>query len=354
MDNDLPLGQMFLVGFSGCEVGPEHWLKEAIVRDQLGGVILFDRNVDGSVQNIRSPEQVRSLVKCLREYAATPLFISIDQEGGKVCRLKERDGFARSATAAELAGEGVGAVASQAEIMAAMLADCGINLNFAPVVDLALNPDGAAIGRHQRSYGADPAQVAACARVVIEAHHRHGVGCCLKHFPGHGSAGGDSHLGFVDVTDCWQAVELEPYRQLIGSGYSDGIMTAHLVHRRLEASGAPATLSLAVITELLRGQLGFSGVVFSDDLQMRAITDGWGYVEAVQRAVLAGVDVLVVGNNLAPDPKAVQVGIRAVAELLDSGRIDTQHITRSLARIARLKTTIARKSWNTLVPPTAW
>ena len=353
MDDDLPLGQMFLVGFSGCELGPDHWLREAIERDRLGGVILFDRNVDGSVQNIRNPEQVRQLVSYLQEYAEIPLFIGIDQEGGRVCRLKKRDGFAPSATAACLGREGADAVASQAEATAAMLADCGINLNFAPVVDLALNPDGAAIGRHQRSYGTDPAQVAKCARAVIEAHHRHGVGCCLKHFPGHGSAGGDSHLGFVDVSDCWQPAELEPYRLLIKAGYRDGVMTAHLVHRRLDDSGAPATLSPAVITGLLREQLGFSGVVFSDDLQMRAIRDGWGYAEAVQRAVLAGVDVLVVGNNLAPDPEVVRTGIRAVADLLDSGRVDAHHISRSLARIARFKHTIAGNSWNTLVPPTA-
>lgn len=353
MHDDLPLGQMFLVGFSGCEVGPDHWLREAIARDRLGGVILFDRNVDGSVQNIRSPEQVRQLVGSLQACAETPLFVGIDQEGGRVCRLKERDGFAPSATAACLGREGAAAVGCQAEATAAMLADCGINLNFAPVVDLELNPDGAAIGRHQRSYGADPARVARCARAVIEAHHRHGVGCCLKHFPGHGSAGGDSHLGFVDVTDCWQPAELEPYRLLLKAGYTDGIMTAHLVHRRLDDSGAPATLSPAVVTGLLRGQLGFSGVVFSDDLQMRAIRDGWGYGEAVQRAVLAGVDVLVVGNNLAPDPEAVRTGIRAVAELLASGRVDGRHIDRSLARIANFKQTIAENSWNTLVPPTA-
>jgi beta-N-acetylhexosaminidase len=280
------------------------------------------------------------------------LFVGIDQEGGRVCRLKQRDGFCPAAGAAWLGCQDTKTVIQEVETAAAQLVDCGINLNFAPVVDLALNPESPAIGRHGRSYGTDPDRVVACARAVIEAHHRHGVGCCLKHFPGHGSAGGDSHLGFVDVTDCWQAIELEPYRQLIAAGYHDGVMTAHLVHRRLDDSGLPATLSPLVMTDLLRRELGFGGVVFSDDLQMRAIRDGWSYQEAVQLAVMAGVDVLVVGNNLVAHPEAVQQGVRAINELLDSGRVERARIHASLARIARFKQTIVEQSWNPLVPPT--
>ncbi len=352
------IGQMFMVGFRGCEVGADHWLAGAIERDNLGGVILFDRNVDRSMQNIASPGQLRQLTAALQEragMAGTPLFVAVDQEGGKVCRLKERDGFAPSRSAAVLAQEGAEAVALHADALAAELAGCGVNLNFAPVADLDLNPDNPIIGRYQRSFGPDPATVAAHALAVIEAHHRHGVGCCLKHFPGHGSAGSDSHLGFVDVTDCWQPLELEPYRRLLAAGYSDGIMTAHLVNRRLDPSGLPATLSPLVIEGMLRRELGFTGVAFSDDLQMRAISNGWGAAEAVQRAVLAGVDVLVIGNNLDPREDALQVGIRAVLELLDSGRIDGQRINSSLARIARFKETLTgKRPWKPLVPPTAW
>lgn len=341
MGNELNLGQMFLVGFSGCEVGADHWLARALAEECLGGVILFARNVDGSVQNIRSPGQLKRLVAGLRRCAAMPPFIAVDQEGGRVCRLVPRDGFRPSRSAAELAEEGIEATARAAELMAAELAECGINLNFAPVVDLDLNPDNPIIGRYQRSFGADPELVAGHARAFIEAHHRHGIGCCLKHFPGHGSAGSDSHLGFVDSTEKWQAVELEPYRKLLAAGYSDGIMTAHLVNRRLDPSGLPATLSPAVITGLLRRELGFAGVVFSDDVQMRAIGAGWAYGEAVQRAVLAGVDVVVVGNNLRPTEDAVTEGIRSIRALLDSGRIETHRIRSSLARIARFKATIS-------------
>jgi beta-N-acetylhexosaminidase len=131
-------------------------------------------------------------------------------------------------------------------------------------------------------------------------------------------------------------------------------MTAHLVHRGLDPKGLPATLSPAMVGGMLRQQLGFGGVIFSDDLQMRAISNGWSYVEAVQQAVLAGVDVLVVGNNLNPRQDAVQVGIQAIRGLLDNGRIDENHIGDSLQRIACLKEKIAGKqSWHSIGPPTA-
>jgi beta-N-acetylhexosaminidase len=348
------IGQMFVVGFRGCEIGDHHWLARSLKEDNLGGVILFDRNVDRSVQNIKSKHQLRQLTSGLQRRAQTPLFIGVDQEGGKVCRLKERDGFLSSFAAAELAEQGVEATAHHAEILATQLAACGINLNFAPVVDLDLNPANPIIHRYQRSFGVDPGTVTAYARAVIAAHHRHGIGCCLKHFPGHGSAGSDSHLGFVDTTGCWQEVELTPYRQLLAEGYGDGIMTAHLVNRRLDPSGLPATLSPLVIEGMLRRDLGFSGVVFSDDLQMRAISNGWTYTEAVQRAVLAGVDVVVIGNNLDPREDVLTVGIRAIEALLDNGRIERQRIDHSLARIALLKKKIAgQHPWNSNDPPTA-
>lgn len=346
---------MFLVGFRGCEVGSEHWIVKAIQRDRLGGVILFDRNVDTSVQNIYSSGQLKRLVSCLQQYAEKTLFVAVDQEGGAVCRLKERDGFPPSFSAATLAGQGMVVTTRAATSMAALLADHGITLNFAPVIDLDLNPDNPIIARYHRSFGKLPEAVVRHAAAFIEAHHQQGVGCCLKHFPGHGSAGGDSHLGFVDITECWQQIELEPYRRLIDMGYCDGIMTAHVVHRGLDPAGLPATLSSRMVSGMLRQQLGFMGVVFSDDLQMRAISNGWSYAEAVQQTVLAGVDVLVVGNNLDPHEDVVRIGVQAIGELLDKGRIDEKRIHDSLARIALLKDTITGKqSWPHIVPPTAW
>jgi beta-N-acetylhexosaminidase len=354
MSKTIPLGQMFVAGFCGCEVGETHWITTALSRDQLGGVLLFDRNVDGSIQNIQSPLQLKQLVRSLYHFAEIVPFVAVDQEGGKICRLKESAGFAPSNSAAELARQGVSATSRHASIMAAELAKYGINLNFAPVIDLNLNPDNPIIGRYQRSFGTEPTLVAAHASAFIDAHHRQGIGCCLKHFPGHGSAGSDSHLGFVETTECWQPVELEPYRRLIAGGYCDGIMTAHLVNRHLDSSGLPATLAPSVIDGLLRRELGFGGVVFSDDLQMRAISQGWGLTEAVQRAVFAGVDVLVIGNNLDPTEDAVQVGIQAIEALLAEGRIEVDRILASLARIALFKEKIRGKQpWTPIAPLTA-
>ena len=145
-------------------------------------------------------------------------------------------------------------------------------------------------------------------------------------FPGHGSAAADSHLGFVDISEQWQEIELEPYVQLFAAGFADSVMTAHVVNRQLDPEGLPATLSEAVISGLLRNRIGFDGVVISDDLQMKAISDQWSFEEAVQRAVLAGVDLLIVGNNLVREHDIVARGTRAIEELLDNGRCSEDRI----------------------------
>jgi beta-N-acetylhexosaminidase len=343
------LGQLFLVGFDGCTLARSPWLRAALNQDQVGGVILFDRNVDGSVQNFSSPAALRCLTAELRHEAAGHLLIAVDQEGGKVRRLKERDGFPATRSAADLGKEELPACSTShaAAAMAKTLAEHGINFNLAPVADLNLNPASPIIARWERSFGSSAAQVAAHCRAFIAAHHCCGIACCLKHFPGHGSARGDTHLGFVDISRDWQAIELEPYRILIDAGCVDAIMTAHVTHRGLESSNnLPASLSPAVLTGLLREKLGFNGLIISDDLQMKAITAQYGYQEAVRRAVLAGTDLLIVGNNLLRCPDALAQGIAAVAELLAQGVLDEERIRASLARIAHLKKQInGEQSW---------
>jgi beta-N-acetylhexosaminidase len=345
--NDLQIGRMFLLGFDGCSLAKNPWLREAVCSQGLGGVILFDRNIDGKTQNIRSPGQLQELTAELQELTPEPLLIAVDQEGGMVRRLKEQDGFPAFPSAVELGASGTTENTTVAAAsMARTLAEAGINLNLAPVVDLNLNPDNPIIGRYQRSFSADAAQVAAHAAAFIQAHHEHGIGCCLKHFPGHGSARGDSHLGFVDISEDWQEQELEPYRLLFARGFEDAVMTAHVVNRRLDPSGLPATLSPRVINTMLRRKLGFAGVTMTDDLQMRAIADHYGYCEAVQRAVLAGVDLMIVGNNLERNENALTEGIAAVEELLDKEQIDADSIEASLQRISIMKQKIQGEcSW---------
>lgn len=328
---------MFMIGFSGTTVDDDHWIVRAIREDHLGGVILFDRNVDGSVQNIHSPLQLRELTSALQRYASVPLLISVDQEGGQVCRLKERDGFAATITAKMFSQTDRQQAEALARDLAETLAGAGINFNLAPVVDLDLHPDNPIIGRYQRSFSSNPEQVVQCARMFIEAHHRRGIACCLKHFPGHGSAAADSHLGFVDTTADWHEQELIPFTRLIEQGFSDAVMTAHVVNQRLDSRGMPATLSREIITGLLRNNLGFTGVTVTDDLQMKAITEQWGYAEAVRLAVLAGVDLLVIGNNLASWENALEKGREAIEYMLDRGEISADCIEASIQRIAMLK-----------------
>lgn len=166
--------------------------------------------------------------------------------------------------------------------LAATLADLGIGLNMAPVVDLCSNPDNPVIAKYERCFSADPNQVSAQAAAYIDAHHQLGVLTTLKHFPGHGSSRSDSHQGFTDITTTWSETELIPYRCLIAGGRVDAIMTAHVFNARLDDC-YPATLSKNVITGLLRGELGFDGVVISDDMQMGAIVDHFGFETAIVR-----------------------------------------------------------------------
>lgn len=330
-----------MLGFQGTSINDGHWLIRAVEKEQLGGVILFDRNIDGTVQNISSPGQLCQLTASLQETAEIPLLIGVDQEGGQVCRLKERDGFPGTVTARDMTGLPVEEIVIRLRLMAATLSQAGINFNLAPVVDMNINPGNPIIARYQRSFGADPEVVVRCARLFIRAHHEQNIACCLKHFPGHGSATHDSHLGFVDITDHWQRDELTPFLRLIGDGMADAVMTAHLVNLHLDGTGLPATLSPEIVNGLLRRKSGFSEVVISDDLQMRAITDKWGFDEAVRRAVLAGVDILVIGNNLVREGDILKRGKQVIGDMLDRKEIDGHYIKNCLIRIERLKKKIS-------------
>ncbi|XOF34829.1 MAG: beta-N-acetylhexosaminidase [Candidatus Electrothrix sp. YB6] len=336
MSCSVKLSRMFLLGFDGCTLEHNERLADALARHSPAGVILFDRNVDTTIQNFSSPQQLQELTGQLQEAASEPLLIAVDQEGGRVCRLKERDGFPATVSAAELGRELPELSTGPAAAMAAALAQYGINLNLAPVADLNLNPANPIIAQYGRSFDCRADAVAAHCRAFIKAHHQQGIACCLKHFPGHGSAAGDSHLGFVDITDDWQEEELAPYTRLIRDGLADAVMTAHVVHNRLDPAGLPATLSPAVLTTLLRRKMGFDGVIMTDDLQMKAISDRYGFWQAVQLAVTAGADLLIVGNNLVRNPDALDQGVAAIQELLDQGLVSEERLEQSLQRIQRL------------------
>jgi beta-N-acetylhexosaminidase len=216
-----------------------------------------------------------------------------------------------------------------------MLAELGINCNFAPVVDLNTNPLNPVIGAIERSFSEDPAVVARHAAAWIEVHRKRGILSCLKHFPGHGSSTADSHLGFVDISDSWEPRELDPYRILLQQDMADLVMTGHLFNSNLDGDH-PATLSAPTIDGLLRTRLGYQGVVVSDDMQMRAISDHYGFEEAVCRSLAAGVDMLVFGNNLEVDPDICPKAIRAIESGIARGILSEERLLKSLERVTHL------------------
>lgn len=333
------IGQMLLIGFRGLELEDGNPIIKDIRARRLGGVVLFDYEVGAQtpVRNIDSPEQVQRLVASLQNLASDPLFIGIDQEGGKVNRLKERYGFPPSVSAQYLGElDQVDVTRKQAELTAQTLAELGINLNFAPAVDLNIYPENPIIGKVERSFSADPDVVIRHVRQWIACHHAQGVLCALKHFPGHGSSRQDTHLGFVDVTDTWSADELRPYQELLRSGFDDMVMTAHIFNARLDPE-RPATLSYAMITGVLREQLGYDGVVISDDMQMKAIADQYPFETAIQFALEAGVDILTFGNNLNYNGNITAHAVATISQLVRQGTLSEQRIDESYQRILRLK-----------------
>ena len=328
-----------MVGFRGIDLSGNNPIIADIRDRQIGGVFLFDYDVglNSPVRNIRSPQQVRALASELQKLSQVPLLIGTDEEGGAVARLDERHGFPPTVSAQALGtANNLEATQAAAARMARTLSNNGVNLNLATVVDLNTNPDNPIIGKLKRSFSSDPAIVSARALKFVKAHHAEKVLCALKHFPGHGSSRTDSHLGFVDVTASWPQLELEPYKALLHSGQVDMIMTAHIFNSKLDPA-LPATLSRRVITNILRTNLGYDGVIISDDMDMKAISEYYGFERAVALAVEAGVDILSFANQFAYHPDAAARAIATILALVRAGSISPARIEHSYQRIRRLK-----------------
>jgi len=337
-DLDVMIGQMLMAGFRGYSVTEDSPIVRDIKERHLGGVVLFDYDValGKPERNVQSPEQVAKLTADLQSYAATSLFVSVDQEGGRVQRLKAKYGFTETPSAQELGEGDDSTIIHAADIVGQMLFDVGFNLDFAPVADVNVNPESPAIGKIGRSFSADPKRVAKCDEMFLKGLAAHGVIGCLKHFPGHGSAGSDSHLGLTDVTNTWSDAELIPYRLLVKEEAVAMIMTAHIFNAGLDPD-YPATLSRKVITGILREDIGFDGVVVTDDMNMKAITAHYGQNEAIRLAIVAGADILLFGNNLEYDPDVVKKAHLIIRKLVKKGTISKERIERSYERIMKLK-----------------
>jgi beta-N-acetylhexosaminidase len=310
-------GQLLFVGFQGTRVPDE--LAALVAAGRIGGVVLFARNLE-------SPEQVRGLVRELHAAAPdeTPLLVCIDQEGGRVQRL--RAPWTVWPSMRELGDhDDPEATRDVAAALARELLELGIGLDFAPVVDVATEPSNPAIG--DRSFGDSPDRVARHAEAFIAGLQQGGVAACAKHFPGHGDTTRDSHYELPRLShdlERLRRVELPPFRAAIRAGVAS-VMTAHIVYPALDPAH-PATLSPRVL-RLLREELGFGGVIFSDDLEMRAVADAMPIHERVQGSLEAGVDAVLVCSEHALWQEALET-----LEALPSSRLSAP-----LGRVAALK-----------------
>lgn len=331
------VASLLVVGFRGERLNGDDWIIKA-VRDGLGGVILFDRDLETeTVRNIRSPDQVTALVKTLKEASPGRLIVSIDQEGGRTSRLRPSNGFPATKSQAEIGAQNSPAVTTEwARGLVDSLTRIGITLNYAPVVDLNVNPESRAIGKLDRSFSADPAVVVSNASEEIRVHRAAGVKTSLKHFPGSGSAAGNTDFEVVDVGSTWKPRELEPFERLIRAGLADSVMAAHVLNKQLDPT-YPASLSPAVVTDLLRRRLGWQGPVVSDDMQAVAITRRYGSEEAVALGLRAGLDLLVFANQQVYDPDVVDKTLDTVVGLVRSGRLTEARIDESVARVDTLR-----------------
>jgi beta-N-acetylhexosaminidase len=298
---------------------------EEMLRAGVAGVILFARN---ATTRSGATAVVHAVKSCARGAGNPLLFASIDHEGGRVARLAEGMTVVPSMREVGSRPDSVEHAALIGDLFARELRSCGFDLNFAPVVDVDSNPANPVIGA--RSFGADPAHVARCACAFIKAQQRGGVAACAKHFPGHGDTDRDSHLDLPRLPhamDRLRSVELPPFAAAARAGVAS-MMSAHVVFDAVEA-GVPGTLSAKVIGGVLRSEIGFGGVVFSDDMEMAAIADRMPIGEACVRAIEAGIDCLLMCHRLDRQRAAIE----ALSDAMASGRLAERRVEESLARL---------------------
>lgn len=327
------VGQLLIGGFEGTEIGDQ--ATRLVQEYQVGGLILYGRNIAGAGQLVTLTNGLKAL-----NGDGIPLFLSIDQEGGGVDRMPPE---VRRTPGAYCVGQtgSVPAAQSYGDVLAAECAAFGLNLDFAPVLDVWSNPGNTVIG--QRAFSADARTVAGLGPAAARRMMDQGIIPAVKHFPGHGDTVVDSHVGLPVVDKSLEELEkteLIPFRAAIQSAGTDGqvpaVMVAHILLTQLDPE-RPASLSPAVVTGLLREELGFAGAVLTDDLTMGAVTQSYGLGEAAVLAVEAGCDILLVCHG----PDSVPAVRTALLEAAASGRITAERLDESVYRILHLKTEYA-------------
>ena len=323
------IAQMVMISFTGTVI-PDS-IKYDIQKRGLGGIILY-------ANNITSASQVKTLTAQLSALSSSQLLLSIDQEGGKVARLSASNGFAATPTALYL-GTKVNredTTRYYSALMAGWVRQSGFNIDFAPVADVNVNPLSPAIGKSERSYSADADTVARHTGWFVEEFRKKGIITTMKHFPGHGSATVDSHLGFTDVTNTWSSKELIPYSTAIKNGTVDMVMIGHLFNAKID-SLYPASLSARTVNGLLRDSLKFDGVVISDALTMSAISLNYAMDDVIERSVNSGTDILLWNGNSYNNRSLTGYIIDVVSKKISDGKIAAATIDTAYNRIQRLK-----------------
>ena len=322
------IGQMFQVGFVGTKVTSE--ISEMIKDYHVGGIIYFRRNIKSLIQvsNLSNELQVLSI----NQRMGLPLIISTDQEGGIVHRLIGGTHFPGSMVLG--ATKNVELAKRMGQAIAKELKTLGINMDFAPVLDVNCNSLNPVIG--VRSFGEDPFWVAKLGVAFIKGVQAEGIIACGKHFPGHGDTVVDSHLSLPVVKhdrNHLEKVEFYPFIQAIQAGV-DSIMTAHVCFPSIEPKeDIPATLSYNVLTNLLRKELGYTGIIITDCMEMKAIADGFGISEGAIMSIKAGSDIVLVSHSINKQKQAIEMVIEAVRK----GEISEERINQSVLRILKLK-----------------
>ncbi len=323
------IGEMIMVGFTGTTV-PES-LKIDLNNRGLGGVILF-------AANIINPLQVQILNAQLKSLSPGMLLVAVDQEGGKVARLSASNGFSSTPTAFKMGTliNREDSTRTSAAMMAGWLQQSGFTINFAPDADVNVNPLSPAIGKNERSYSKDPDTVSRHIGWFIDEFHKKKIITTLKHFPGHGSAATDSHLGFTDISSSWTSKELVPFRSATDRGIADLIMIGHLYNSSIDSIN-PASLSFKTVSTLLRDSLHYSGVVISDELFMNAISLNYTFDNALELCVQSGTDILLFAKSIYNNQSLPAYVINSISQKVRNGVIAESVIDSAYQRIQRLK-----------------
>lgn len=333
MNLEQKIGQLIISGFSGTNLSSQE--AQLIASGRIGGVILFKQNIENKRQLLELINEIKSNNPAENK----PLFISLDEEGGRVSRLPEGKtefppslmiGEKKDADLSEEVGRVIGEEAGS----------FGFNVNYAPVLDIYSNPENKVIG--DRAYGTTAAEVSVHGIAVMKGLQEAGMISAIKHFPGHGDTSVDSHesLPVVNKTKAQlEKRELIPFREAIKEG-ADMIMVAHIKYPKIDSSGKPASLSPVMIQDTLRKDLGYDGVVITDDLEMGAIEQNYGSGEAAVMALEAGADIILFGHT--PD-KAIEA-YKAIQTAVDTGRLSEAEIDERVLRILKLKEKYIRRS----------